>query len=78
MRNITIREKLYDYIRFADEKKVKAIYTMVQEEIEAKTEIWHEPEFILELDRRVTDYENGDVEMSTWEEVKAKTRTLKD
>lgn len=28
-----IRQKMYEYIRFADDKKVKAIYTMVAEEV---------------------------------------------
>lgn len=30
-----IREKLIRYIRVADDKKVKAIYTMVEDEMEA-------------------------------------------
>jgi hypothetical protein len=28
-----IREKLYDYIRVADDKKVKAIYMMLEDDI---------------------------------------------
>jgi putative addiction module component (TIGR02574 family) len=77
MRNTTIREKLYDYIRFADDKKVKAIYTMVEEDIIAKTNPWDDPAFIDELDRRVAEYESGNIKMSTWEEVKSKARGLK-
>lgn len=77
MRNTTIREKLYDYIRFADDKKVKAIYTMVEEEIIAKGNPWDDPAFVDELDRRVAEYESGEIKMSTWEEVKVKARGLK-
>jgi len=33
MDNHIMREKLCDYIRFADEKKVEAIYTMLEKEI---------------------------------------------
>ena len=76
MRSTTIREKLYDYIRFADEKKVKAIYTMVADDIAVKSNPWDDPAFIAELDRRVAEYEQGK-KMSTWEEVKAKANALK-
>lgn len=35
-----IRHRLYDYIRVAEDKKVKAIYTMLEDEIEeAKAQI---------------------------------------
>lgn len=77
MRSNTIREKLYDYIRFADDKKVKAIYTMVEEDITLRSSPWDDPEFVAELDRRVAEYERGEAKMSTWEEVKAKARALK-
>ena len=77
MRTSTIREKLYDYIRFADDKKIKAIYTMVEEDLVTRSSPWDNPEFITELDRRVAEYELGEVKMSTWEEVKAKTCALK-
>ncbi len=77
MRTNTIREKLYDYIRFADDKKVKAIYTMLEEEIVIKNNPWDDTEFIAELERRVAEYERGEVKMSTWEEVKAKAIALK-
>lgn len=34
MNTATIRERLYEYIRVADEKKVKAIYTIVEDEMD--------------------------------------------
>ncbi len=33
MTTSAIREKLYDYIRVADDKKIKAIYMMLEDEI---------------------------------------------
>lgn len=75
MRTNVIREKLYDYIRFAEEKKSK-LYTMVEEEIAAKNNPWDDAQFIAELDRRVEEYERGEATASTWEEVKAKAVAL--
>lgn len=77
MRTNVIREKLYDYIRFADDKKVKAIYTMVEEEIVMKSNPWDNADFIEELDRRVAEYESSEDKMSTWEEVRLKAAALK-
>jgi hypothetical protein len=39
---IKIRNKLYDYIRYANDKKVRAIYTLVEDEIKQKQEMWQE------------------------------------
>ena len=77
MSAVSIREKLYDYIRFVDEKKVKAIYTMVEGEITEELNLWEDPAFVNELDQRLAEYESGKVKGSTWAEVKAKARALK-
>lgn len=37
----TIRERLHEYIRYADDKKVNAIYTMVEDEITEKSKMNH-------------------------------------
>jgi len=75
MSTIEIRQKLFDYIRVADDKKVKAIYTMIEAEIEQETDIWTD-EFVEELNRRYSDLESGKVKGSTWEEVKAGLKQL--
>ena len=54
-----IREKLYDFIRIADDKKVKAIYMMLEDEITEEIEWWKNNEFIDELDRRYYAWETG-------------------
>jgi len=67
---IEIRQKLFDYIRVADDKKVKAIYTMIEADIDQKAEIWTD-DFIEELNKRTQDFESGKTKGRTWEEVKS-------
>jgi len=76
MTTATIREKLHDYINIADDKKVEAIYTMVEDEIAEKFDHWQDQEFVNEMNRRIRDYESGNVKCSTWEEIKQKTSPL--
>lgn len=59
MKNKQIKERLHHYIETADEKKLKAIYTMVEEEIEEATDMWRDKEFVAELERREKRYLNG-------------------
>jgi putative addiction module component (TIGR02574 family) len=72
MNTTTIRERLSEYIRFADDKKVKAIYTMVEEEIIEQLDLWKDKDFLDELDRRMDDLESGRVKGSTLDQIKAK------
>jgi len=69
--------RLYDYIRYAGEKKVKAIYTMVDDEINEQINSWEDKDFLKELDMRLDEYESGNVKTSTWEEVKQKAKLAK-
>ena len=55
---VTIREKLHHYIETAQEKKVKAIFAMVEDEIEEEAIVWND-EFLVELNKRTNDFENG-------------------
>lgn len=72
-----IRDKLCDYIRYADEKKVKAIYTMVEEEINERIDLWADKDFLKEIDMRLNEYESGAINTSTWDEVKQKAKLAK-
>jgi len=74
MSTATIRERLFEYIRFADDKKVRAIYTMVEDDIIERLDLWEDKDFLKELDRRIGEIETGKVTGSTWEEVKAKSK----
>ncbi|HVW16390.1 MAG TPA: hypothetical protein VHB54_21330 [Mucilaginibacter sp.] len=60
MTTAAIREKLCDYIKGADDKKVKAIYTILEDQIETEPYDWSkDEEFVAELDERVRRYEAG-------------------
>ncbi|SDP62435.1 putative addiction module component, TIGR02574 family [Mucilaginibacter sp. OK268] len=72
-----IRERLHEYIRFADDKKVEAIYTMVENEIIEELDLWEDKAFLNELKDRLDEYESGKVTGSGWEEVKQKARDRK-
>ena len=69
MKNTELKEKLHQYIETADEKKLKAIYTMVEEEI-AEYNKWDDKEFLNEMSSRIKDFETEKVKGYTWEEVK--------
>jgi hypothetical protein len=73
----TLRDRLYDYIRYADDKKVKAIYTMVEDEINQKHDPWEDADFLNELDVRLKAYESGEVQGSSWTEVKQRILSKK-
>ncbi|KAA8483392.1 putative addiction module component [Arcticibacter tournemirensis] len=73
-----IRDRLFDYIRYADEKKVKAIYTMVEEEINERIDLWGDKNLLKEIDMRLDEYESGTIKTSTWEEVKQKAKLAKE
>jgi hypothetical protein len=64
-----IRKKLTDYIKVADEEKIKAIYTMVSDEINTDENDWNET-FVKELDKRSKSFINGTAKTYTWEETK--------
>jgi hypothetical protein len=56
MKTIDIRERLHHYIETAQTKKVKAIYAMVECEIEEVHDYWNDPKFLSELNRRRENY----------------------
>ena len=75
MSTVQIRHSLHAYIRFADEKKIKAIYTIVEEEIKEKHEIWNYA-FTKEMQRRANQIESGKVKGKSREEVASKAKAL--
>ena len=70
MNTAEIRQKLYDYIKTADDKKVKAIYTIVESEINQVNEWWQDNELVAELERRSADLISGKDKGISWAEFK--------
>lgn len=71
-----IRQKLYDYIRVAEDKKLKAIYTMLEGEIEETYEWCNDKAFMAQLDKRSAEYKSGKVKGVSWEEAKKQIMIL--
>lgn len=59
MNAVTIKEQLHNYLEIADDKKLKAIYVMVENEI-IETSVTYSEEFKKDLDKRVNQYLGGD------------------
>jgi hypothetical protein len=72
MTTTVIRQKLYDYIRVAEDKKLKAIYTMLEGEIEEAQDFWKDKDFITELEKRSANLKEGKIKGFIWDEVKSK------
>jgi hypothetical protein len=71
-----IRERLQEYIRYADDRKVKAMYTMVEDEIVEQLDLWQDKDFLAELKSRLDDIDSGMDEGMTLEEMKTRNRLL--
>lgn len=71
-----IRERLYDYIRMADDKKIVAIYTLLEDQM-APAVGWAEGEDCMaELNDRVKRWEDGIDATFSLAEVKAELELL--
>jgi len=77
MTTTAIRERLYDYIRVADDKKVKAIYALLEDHIIPAVDWSEDEEFVAELDERVRRWEEGIDKGVSMDDVKAGLERLK-
>lgn len=68
MTNTTLKKKLHEYIESADEKKLKAIYIMVEDDLE-RFENNLDKNFVTEIEKRSAALRNGSAKTYTWEEV---------
>jgi putative addiction module component (TIGR02574 family) len=60
----TLRKKLRDYLEIADDKKIKALYAIMEDDIEESVGEYSD-KFKKELDRRYADYKSGKSKMIT-------------
>jgi len=77
MTSIAIRNRLYDYIRFADTKKLRAICDIIENDIEKNHEWWKDEKFVAELERRDSAMENGKDKGVTLEELETSISKLR-
>ena len=74
MKTVDIRQKLHHYIETAQTKKVKAIYTMLEGDIQETFDYWNDEEFLAELQQRVDDFKTGKSKSYHVEEAVKKAR----
>lgn len=60
MKSIQIRQRLHNYLETASDKKVKAIYTMIEEELKSDESIWTN-EVKEEMDSRYQQLNEGKI-----------------
>ncbi len=77
MRNVSIRKKVITYLADADEKKVKAVYTLLEKDIERKSEFKLPESKLKQLRLEKQKHLNGKTPSYTWEEVKERARSAK-
>lgn len=73
MTTTTIRQKLSDYIRFADDKKIRAIYTIIENDLNQNFDLWKK-EFINDMEKRELDTEKKAFEGKSWDVIKEKAK----
>ena len=70
MNTATIRQRLHGYLETADEKKVKAIYTMLEDEINQQHGFVLSEEQIALLDEERAKHVGGTSKSYSWDEAK--------
>jgi putative addiction module component (TIGR02574 family) len=75
MNTTAIRQKLHSYLEVANGKKIKAIYTMIEDTIE-EAGVDYTDEFKAELDRRHAAYKDGSEKAVTATESKKRIQKL--
>lgn len=76
MTTTAIRERLYDYIRVADDKKVAAIYTLLEDQMVPAVDWAEDKDCMAELNDRVKRWEDGIDATFSLAEVKAELELL--
>ena len=69
---IIITSLLHHYIDVADDKKVKAIFTVMENDITETLNLWEDEDFVNEMNNRLEELESGKVKGVTLEEFKSR------
>ncbi len=77
MTTSAIREKLYDFIRVADGKKLKAMYMILEDDITENSEWWKDKILVKELNSRYQALESGKDKGFTIAELEASIDVLR-
>lgn len=72
-----IRTRLYDYIRIADDKKLHAIYQLLEPQIEEPYEWWKDKKILAEFDERCKALETGEDKGFTLDELEISIKKLR-
>jgi hypothetical protein len=75
MSTLLIRQQLHNYLELADDKKVKAIYVMMEDDIKTKT-AEYSSEFKAVLNSRYANYRSGKSKTITAAESKKRISRL--
>jgi hypothetical protein len=70
-----IRQKLHGFIETTNDKKVRALYTLIENDI-MHSELKYTEEFKTELYRRTASYKNGSAKLVSAKESKKKIEAL--
>jgi hypothetical protein len=77
MTTAAIREKLFGYIKEADDDKIKNIYEIFEDQMAPAVDWSEDEEFVAELDERYRRWEQGIDKGISMDEVKASLAQLK-
>jgi len=73
----TIRTKLYDYIRVADDKKIQAIFNLLEDDIVHETDWWKNEAVVREFKSRLDKWESGEEEAFSLSDIEQELLKLK-
>lgn len=75
MDTVTIRQQLHNYLELADDKKINALYTIIEKDIQ-ENDFEYPDDLKVELDKRYSEYKNGSAEMITAAESKKRIKKI--
>ena len=78
MRTTEIRTRLHEYINMAEDKKIKAIYTMFEHEIDRELVWWEDIDLLNKLEKDYDAYKNNKTKGYTLHEVDLALTKLKE